>query len=324
MKQYNQEKVAALCQGDSFYLKGKDCEKGRKIRPLVWFYQGEDANYVPYLEGWVVDDQDSSKSHPVRFDIEEDIDLNDYNWKMSSFQNQPEKPQLPSAVFGMLVWDYKTKSIMLATWSQVQVRGAFWSFMDPDNANYIEGGIHTCDFVVEMKEQNKKISYTVQVVPKCKDEIPEEAIAALRNFTFSWEDFIASEDPRDETSPNIKSFEDIEFYKDISSPSKAKPGNKQTFKGKKKTEVEHDESKDFDLNDMSWMKVSTPNGRVLGTCSLKELQEFQRELEKLPGGTEHPLYNKICHGIVYLAKNGNNEESDASQESLEKKPNIKF
>lgn len=290
MKEYNTKEFLEKHVGsESRWLKASDFENGGKIRPLPWVINGEETPFILYQEGWVNSTDPKQKNGvPLRFDIDDPIDGN-YNWKMSSYQGGPLRPQSPKGAIGILCYHYNTKSLKVFCASQSGILKPLLAFTDKESQSYIPEGIHTVDIIINKVDDK---TYTVSVAPKSREEIPQEALQLLRGFCFSWEGFMECGECFDEKSATR--MEDIDFYNNLPVATKSET-KAQTAKTTAPTAPTAPAAVSS-----NWHNVVTPKGVKLGDCSLAELTAMKEKLESM-GKTSSPLYTAISDGYKDLS-----------------------
>ena len=309
MKQYNTGKWKESLGADSQYLKASDCaDGGRKIRPLMWVMEGEETPFHLLLEGWAAPQKRGDKAKCVRIPIDANPeDYSDIQWNMASYKGGPERPQTPKGVFALLLWDYMDHMVKCAAFSQTSINKTFNSFITPGEANYLDSGIHTCDFTItQIDEKN----YQVQVVPKCKDEPPQEALDALQNFHFSWEAYMDGKNPFDEKNPEAATIAEIEYYNQFY-------GNDRKPVPQQKTQTKPVAQQSGFKYDPKWKEVSTPKGLKLGDLDIDKLKELRDTLIKLDKMNSGSLGAQILSGIQDL-------EAQAGAANLDEAAEIPF
>jgi len=294
--------------GNSLYLKAKDFEdQARRVRPIIWLYNGQPCDILTYLEGWhvtesIVNGKTIKAERPIRFNSDEIIPEG-INWKMSSYKGEKEKPQTPKPSVAWLGWDYVTKSLKICTFAQVGVVTPISEMLSPTdkdgkvNESFIED-MTQLDIVIK-KLDDKKFTITTQV-PKGGQGLPPDALKALADFNWSWDAFMACQ--------KLEEGEGI-TYNDVVD---ALTGNEpQKPVSKKEEKVVDNSNNDVTFTFVKdWMDVKTPAGKILGQQSLEDLQSFQASLEKKGKTVNNPLYDAIMSGI-FSKNSGEGEEDEA-------------
>ncbi len=310
-----QEKVGS---SNGLYLKGKDFENTRKIRPIMWLKNGKPIDVLIYQEGWVnaVDDKGKplKNGKAVRFEADEDIPSLD--WKMSAYMGSTPKAQTPKATISILGWDYETKAIKVASFAQVSVTKAIGNMLSPttedgkENDFYIED-LTSVDLVIKKGAEDKDPWSITTKAPKTP-AYDADCIKALQTFEWSWDAFIACDaiegHPTTITYADVKAVIDADEPKAAQSKPSATPANKVT----NQTEVEEDSNFTYDSN---WKEMKTQKGAIVGNQSLETLQGWKETIEKQRAAgnkTSQPLYNAICSGIKDLSDSPGQSDDPAA------------
>jgi len=313
--------VEKVGSNNGIYLKGKDFENTRKIRPIMWLKNGVPIDVLIYQEGWVngVDDKGKplKNGKPVRFEADEDPPSLD--WKMSSYMGGPEKAQVPKANISILCWDYETKAIKVASFAQVSVTKVIGNMLSPttedgkENDFYIED-LTSVDFVIKKGSEDKDPWSITTKAPKTPGYDPD-CIKALQTFQFSWDAFIACDASED--NPTKITYADVLAVINADKPAttKADPAkqavttaNKVTSKPEPVKEVEEGKS-DFAYNS-AWHEMKTQKGAVLGEQTLETLEGWKETMSKMKADgkkVSEPLLNAILSGIKDLSDSSGQE-----------------
>lgn len=303
--------------GSGLYLKGKDYEDARKIRPIAWLKNGNLVDIVMYLEGWINAKDDKGKSlpngKPVRFDPEEEIPSLD--WKKSSYMGGPERAQTPKSNLAILHWDYFSKSIKVSTFHQVSVVKHISNMLSPttedgkENEMYVED-LTQIDIVLKKGDKDKD-PWTITTKALKSPDYDADCKKALQDFVWSWDAFLACEQIEDH--PTVISYVDVlevmSADKPASTAAKASPAAKQPA-GKVISEPEDETSSDY-AYDKEWQKMKTQKGAIVGDQSLETLQGWKATIEKQRAAgnkTSQPLYDAICSGIKDLSDSSGQDD----------------
>jgi hypothetical protein len=310
-----QDKVGS---GNGLYIKGKDFEKARKVRPILWLYKGKPIDILMYLEGWVNAKDAKGKplpnGKPIRFGTS-DVIPDGLDWKMSSFKGAAAKAQIPKPTVSFICWDYLTKSIKVASFSQVSVTGHIANMLAPkdkdgvDNEMYVED-LTAIDLVI-LKGAEDSDPYTVTIKPLKDPSLLPETLKALSEFKWSWDAFMECENPTEGGS--VIDYNDVVDVaggttevvtsKPTSSASKSTPA-------KAETPVVEGESYVYDPE---WAAAKTPKGKLLKDCTDEELEGFKTVLDKMKADgkkVSDTLYNAICSGLKDKSESSGQSEED--------------
>ena len=288
--------------GNSIYLKAKDFEQPRKFRPLPWVRDGQVCDILTYFEGWIEQtvkegNKVVKKDRPIRFDVDQPHDLPAAaKWKTSSYKGGPEKPQTPKHAISFLAWDYTTNTIKIVSFTQVSVVKQIVSRLAEIDA---ETGAANELFIPDLtkvdiiiKKEDEK-TYVV-TVKENSPNLPKEALNAMQDWKWSWEEFMACENPQDDAT--AKTFDDVNLAMD--------PANQPQPSASKNTKpsapVAASEEAADAMNvpyDENWRTFKTPKGRNLGECSIDDLKKFKETLDKRGTSVTDVMYRAICSGI---------------------------
>jgi hypothetical protein len=295
----NRGNLAKFSEGigdnNSIYLKAKDFEKPRKFRPLPWVRDGQVCDILTYFEGWIEQTVKEGgkvikKDKPIRFDVDQTHDLpHGAKWKMSSYKNGPEKPQTPKHAISFLAWDYDTNTIKIVSFTQVSVVKQIVSRLaevdeETGEANELYIPDMTKVDVIIKKEDEKTYVVTIK---ENSPNLPKEALNALQDWKWSWEAFMASEDPREDSVVNT--FDDVNEAMDpVSKNIKSSAPAASSEEASDSMGVSYYED---------WKEFKTPKGKVLGKCSIEELKKFKEHLDNRNTESNDVMYRAICSGI---------------------------
>lgn len=315
-----QEKIGT---GNSLYLKGKDFENARRIRPILWLHNGAPTDVLTFLEGWHVKNVKDERTKkveavdkPIRFNTD-DVIPEDLNWKMSSFKGAPAKPQTPKPCIAFVAWDYLTKSVKITPFSQASVTGHIANMLNPTTPDGAENEMYVEDLtkidLVILKGEKDNDPYTVTIKPIKSTDYPPEAMRALADFKWSWDAFMRCDQPTEsEDSITYADVVDVATANDptpaASKTTSSKPAAKPAAK---QVEVEAEVVSDEFTYNKDWRSVKTPQNALLGDQTIEKLQTFKDTLDKLKAkGTKvsDVLYNSICSGLKDLGKSSGQEE----------------
>jgi hypothetical protein len=301
-----QEKIGS---GNNLYIKGKDFATPRRVRPIIWLRNGQPCDVLTYLEGWHTVSQKDSKGkvtvtdRPVRFNSDETIP-DTYTWKVSSYMGGKPTAQSPKPNIALLVWDYTTKSIKVATFHQVTVVTQISGMLAPSdkdgnpNELFVDD-LTKVDFVIKQHDDEKNYTITTQA-PKGGENLTKECLDALKDFEWSWDAFMACEKIEDSDSKmNYADVVDIITSGDAKEEKPKKEQAKQENKTVKKEVDETETDATFNYN-KDWKKVKTPKGRILGEQSVDDLTVFKDALEERGKTENNPLYDAVLSGIQDL------------------------
>lgn len=313
-----QEKVGS---NNGIYLKGKDFENTRKIRPIMWLKNGVPIDVLIYQEGWINATDDKGKplknGKPVRFEADEEIPSLD--WKMSAYMGGAPKAQTPKATVSILGWDYETKSPKISSFAQVSVTKTISNMLSPttedgkENDFYIED-LTSVDLVIKKGAEDKDPWSITTKAPKTPGYDPD-CIKALQTFEWSWDAFIACD--QIEGHPTTITYEDVKAVIDADKPvatttktaPAAKPAASKVTKAEPVKEVQ-EESSNFTY-DENWKEMKTQKGAIVGDQNLETLQGWKATIEKQRAAgnkTSQPLYDAICSGIKDLSDSSGQED----------------
>ena len=295
--------------GNSLYLKARDFEQARRIRPIIWLYKGQPCDILTYLEGWHVEKQKDAKGkiteaeRPVRFETDQPIPEG-YNWKMSSYKGGKEQPQTPKPCIAMLVWDYTTKSLKVPSFTQAAVTQQISGMLSPTdkdgnpNELFVED-LTLVDFIIQ-KNDEKNYTITTQA-PKGGTAIPKDCLAALADFEWSWDAFMAC--------VRIEDADEKLTYADVVDIITSGPGDvpEQPVKPKKEQAKQENKTVDKKVDETEtdatfnynkdWKKVKTPKGKILGEQNVDDLIGFKDALEERGKTENNPFYDAVLSGI---------------------------
>lgn len=284
--------------GHSIYLKAKDFEKPRKFRPLPWVRDGQVCDILTYFEGWIEQtvkegNKVVKKDKPIRFDVDQPHDLPaGAKWKMSSFKGSPEKPQTPKHAISFLAWDYETNTIKIVSFTQVSVVKQIVSRLSEVDAETGETNelfipdLTKVDIIVK-KEDDKTYVVTVK---ENSPNLPKESLHALQDWKWSWEEFMAGENPQDDET--AKTFDDVNLAMD---PENQPKKNTKPSAPVAASEEAADAMAVGYYED--WKNFKTPKGRILGECSIDDLKKFKEMLDKRGTSANDVMYQAVCSGI---------------------------
>lgn len=293
--------------GDSSYLNGGDIDvNGILIRPLPWSYNELPVDVLMHLEGWTEKVGADKKKHPtpVRFEPDAQIDPG-IEWQRGTYMNKPTVAY-PKAAIAFLCWIPKLGKIKLASFTQATIVKPIHNMMLEAN----DEGVKNPNFVDDLTKvelfikKNQKDGKFEVSTPKCKDEIPDEAVAALQAIpSFSFEAYMNGEDPFAEE--NNFTYEDAMAFWPV------EPDNKTTKQTKATKEVKKDKEeapleKDEEL--LNWRDAKSPRGTRLGDMGEEKLKDYKGIMEKKKMQKE-PMYRIVCYALEHV--------NDAITETLE-------
>jgi hypothetical protein len=289
--------------GNSIYLKAKDFETPRKFRPLPWVRDGQVCDVITYFEGWIEQQVKEGnkivkKDRPIRFDVDQPHDLPAASkWKTSSYKGGPEKPQTPKHAISFLAWDYTTNTIKIISFTQVSVVKQIVSRLSEVDAETGEANelfipdLTKVDIIIK-KEDEKTYVVTIK---ENSPNLPKESLNALQDWKWSWEEFMACENPQDEGT--AKTFDDLNLATDPANKPTPNKNTKQSEPIAPSEEAADAMSVEYDEE---WKEFKTPKGKVLGTCSIDELKNFKKLLDSRGASAKDAMYRAICSGIKDL------------------------
>ena len=267
--------VEKVGSNNGLYLKGKDFDNTRKIRPIMWLKNGQPLDVLIYQEGWInaVDDKGKplKNGKPVRFEADEEIPSLD--WKMSAYMGGTPKAQTPKATISILGWDYETKSIKVSSFAQVSVTKAIGNMLSPtteegkENDFYIED-LTSIDLVIKKGAEDKDPWSITTKAPKTPGYDPD-CIKALQTFEWSWDAFIACD--QIEGHPTTITYEDVKAVIDADKPAAAKsaPAKTATASTNKVTKPEPEvQEGEYYTYDENWKVMKTQKGAIVGDHNL--------------------------------------------------------
>jgi hypothetical protein len=310
--------VEKVGSNNGIYLKGKDFENTRKIRPIMWLKNGVPIDVLIYQEGWVNASDDKGKplknGKPVRFEADEEIPSLD--WKMSAYMGGTPKAQTPKATISILGWDYETKALKISSFAQVSVTKAIGNMLSPtteegkENDFYIED-LTSVDLVIKKGAEDKDPWSITTKAPKTPGYDPD-CIKALQTFEWSWDAFIACD--QIEGHPTTITYADVLAVMNEGKPAetKAAPAAKQANKVTKPEPVKEveEESSDFTY-DAGWHEMKTQKGAVLGEQTLETLEGWKETMSKMKADgkkVSEPLLNAVLSGIKDLSDSSGQED----------------
>lgn len=316
----------------SLYLKPADFDKQRKVRPLFWIYGDNIVDILFYQEGWHIPDEIDPKTKkpkypngkPVRFPAEmEPSEFPQLEWKEESYGGGKPRPSLPKSTASLLLWDYESNDLKIASFHQKTVLKILNEYISPANEDgsvnesYVEN-LTSVDLVIKrITEKDWNIS-----IKEGNPKIPLEAWNAMGMFQFSWDLFMECEadlsnapmlaDFSDRLEGEIevetkeeqqKRIEKINKAKEAAANKNIKTGSTSTSAQKVTPTTKTVVQKAVSESQESWRDLKTSKGTPLGSMELKTLQGLVNwfETEKKDTYKTSKLYHGAVAGIKELS-----------------------
>lgn len=287
-------------EGSGLFMNSKDFTVPRRIRPIAWLFNGSIIDVKLFLEGWH-DVKGKPNGSPVRFETDEEIPEGEFKWKMNSYPGQPSKAQVPDVAMAFLCFDYKTKSIKVATFTQKTVINQVNTFITEEASNGDANELYIPDLskvdLIIAKTGEKTYSVQTQDKPE-----PKELRQCLEHLRFSWELFMQCKECFGDAS-EIGWVDVVEAIEAPSSKgaSKPKPINKpkqaEVKEKQEEQEEEVEEVQEEEVEALNWKTVKSPRGTDLGKLTIDSLKALAERIIN----AENPDPSSILYRALTLA-----------------------
>lgn len=242
------------------------------LRVIPWLHQNKITPIHFYYEGWVEPEKKGDSNKPIRFEFNHEGGYDadeDTHWARGDYGLNT-----PVGAFVFVALNEKTQRVNIISGVQKTLLGPLSEFCDPDSDRYVKNW-SSYKLLITRDKKSKKFTIEREKLDEKDRVLPKWATAALEDFHFSMENYMASEKtPEGEGTT----------YRDVLDVS----GDQIS---------EADKEADSGLVE-GWGDVTTSKGVALRKCTLEELKTFKSILDKKPNYDKGQLlYRAILSGI---------------------------